>query len=185
MKGHYFNSARQDPQELAELVAFLKKKQIRSYLEIGSMYGGALWAVVQGAMTAPSRVVSVDRPKKKWDSERSLRECIDNLKSLGHDARLFLGDSMHVNIVKAVRKLAPFDAIMIDADHKEPSVRADFANYGKLSKIICFHDIDNPVRLNMDVGTVWKDLKRTHKDKASFTEISNNADYGIGILQWV
>jgi Methyltransferase domain len=191
--GHYTNKPQQHLQELAEFVAFLKSKQIASFLEVGSKFGGALWAIVQGAMPAGSRIVSVDLPNSKWgrtDSENSLRACIAHLKQQGHDAHLFLGDSTDAKIVTAVTELSPFDAVFIDANHTEPYVRKDFNSYGGLAPIICFHDIgwNNPTppgRLPIEVPKVWRELKETYKDEASFSEIKRDHGHnGIGILQW-
>jgi predicted O-methyltransferase YrrM len=179
--------------ELDEFIAFLKGKQIRSFLEIGSKFGGCLWAIVQQAMPPQSRVVSVDLPNSHWgrsESEVALRDCIARLKAQGHDAQLFVGDSTSDKIVGQVRALAPFDAIFIDANHTEPYVRKDFANYGRLSPIVCFHDIgwNNPTppgRMAIEVPKVWRWLKEIYKDAAEFSEIKHdNGHNGIGIMQW-
>ncbi len=191
--GHYTNKPQQHLQELSDYVAYLKGKQIKSYLEIGSKYGGCLWAVVQGAMPPKSKVVAVDLPNNKWgrsDSEPVLKECFAHLKRQGHDAHLFFGDSTHANIVSAVKGHSPFDAVFIDANHTEHFVRTDFANYGRLAPICCFHDIgwNNPTlpgRKQIEVPKVWAELKQTYKDVASFREIKHDVNHnGIGIIEW-
>jgi len=176
----------QNAQEFQEYVAFLKSKQIKSYLEIGSQHGCALWGVAQGAMTPPGRIVSVDKCKPKYKSEDSLRECISTLRQQGFDAHLFSGNSADLPIIKAVRKLSPFDAIFIDGSHTEYYVREDFKNYGRMAKIVGFHDIGfYPVQNDMAVLKVWQELKRTHKNQASFHEFLFDKNcMGIGILQW-
>lgn len=193
MTGHYMVKPQQHLEELAEFVAFLKSEQITSYLEIGSKFGGCLWAVVQGAMPPKARVVAVDLPNSHWgrsESLSSLNDCFAHLKRQGHDAHLFIGDSTDEAIVRKVKALAPFDAIFIDANHTEPYVRKDFNNYGRLSKIVCFHDIgwNNPTppgRMAIEVPKVWRQLKELHKDDATFAEIKrDNGHNGIGILQW-
>jgi predicted O-methyltransferase YrrM len=193
MAGHYTTKPQQHADELTEFIAFLKGKQITSFLEIGSKFGGALWAIAQQALAPKSRIVSVDLPNSRWgrsDSERSLRDCITELKRQGHDAHLLIGDSTAASIVSQVKALAPFDAIFIDANHTEPFVRKDFANYGQLSKIVCFHDIgwNNPTppgRLTIEVPKVWRELKEAHKDQATFLEIKRDTNHnGIGVLQW-
>ena len=188
----YLNKAQQNLAELAEFVKFVRSIDARSYLEIGSKFGGSLWAICD-AMPKGSRVVSVDLPNGQWgrtDSELSLRMCIDKLKARGFDAHLFMGDSTDPKIVDAVHALAPFDCLLIDANHTERYVRNDFANYGGLAKHCCFHDIgwDKPTpsnRLPIEVPKVWKELKETFRDKAEFREIRYDEKHnGIGIISW-
>lgn len=193
MTGNYLTKPQQHLAEIHEFVAFLKGKQIKSFLEVGSKFGGALWLVTR-IMPKGSRVVSVDLPNSHWgrsESQTSLEECIKHLNREGFDAHLFLGDSTAPDIVQKVSGLGPFDAIFIDANHTEPFVRKDFANYGKLAPIICFHDIgwDNPTppgRLPIEVPKVWNELKMTQSKDAVFSEIRHdNRHNGIGILEWL
>jgi predicted O-methyltransferase YrrM len=191
--GAYFKY-QQYEDELREFVAFLKNKGIKSFLEIGSKFGGVLWAVSR-IMPKGSRIVSVDLPHSQWgraDSKPHLKDCIRRLKEAGYDAHVFIADSTAPETVEKVQALAPFDAIFIDANHTEPYVRKDFANYGKMTRILCFHDIGwnrpkPPDRLSIDVPKVWAELKQTYRDEASFDEIRRDPtgqDNGIGILQW-
>src|SRR5215467_5708600 len=118
--GHYTTKPQQHLQELKEFVALLKKQEIKSFLEIGSKFGGVLWAVVQGAMPLKSKVVSVDWANQAWgrsDSEDSLKKCFVHLKQLGYDAHLLDGDSTSPTIIEKVYALGPFDACFIDANH--------------------------------------------------------------------
>jgi cephalosporin hydroxylase len=188
----YIKKIQQHPQELVEFTDFIRQSGVHSYLEIGAKYGGSLWAVATAMVTG--RVVCVDLPHGHWgrsDSENPLKECVKHLKRNGFDAYLFLGDSTAPNIVEAVRALAPFDCILIDANHTEPFVRQDFLNYGKLGKYCCFHDIgwNNPTppnRLPIEVPKVWAELKETFRETAKFREIKHdNGHNGIGILQWI
>jgi len=193
MTTHYMVKPQQHLDELADYIAFLKPRGIKSYLEIGSKFGGCLWAVVQQAMAPGSRVVAVDLPNSHWgrsESESSLVDCFAHLKRQGHDAHLFLGDSTSDDVVRKVKALSPFDVIFIDANHTEPYVRKDFNNYGRLAKIICFHDIgwNNPTppgRMPIEVPKVWRALKELYRDDAEFSEIKrDNGHNGIGILEW-
>jgi cephalosporin hydroxylase len=188
----YLVKAQQHPGELAQFLEFIAAMKPESYCEIGCKFGGLLWAVAQ-QMPKGSRLVAVDKPNGPWgrtDSEQSLRGCIDELVRRGYQARVFWGDSTSLAIVDLVRSLAPFDVIFIDANHTEPFVRADFANYGRLAKTVCFHDIGwnqatPPGRMAIEVPKVWQSLKTAHLLDASFREIKcDNGHNGIGILQW-
>jgi cephalosporin hydroxylase len=188
----YIKKIQQHPQELIEFQDFIRKAGIRSYLEIGSKYGGSLWAAAQ-AMTQ-GKIVCVDLPHGQWgrgDSENPLKECVKHLKKLGFDAHLFLGDSAKPEIIEAVRRLAPFDCTFIDANHTEPCVRKDFDSYGRLGRFCCFHDIGwnqptPPNRMPIEVPKVWAEYKTAFADKARFREIKHdNGHNGIGILEWI
>jgi len=192
MTGNYLTKPQQHLGEIAAFVAYLKEQKIGSFLEVGSKFGGALWLVTR-IMPKGSRVVAVDLPNSHWgrsESQQSLEACFAHLKREGFDAHLFLGDSTSPDIVGKVTALGPFDAAFIDANHTEPFVRKDFASYGKLAKILCFHDIgwNNPTppgRMAIEVPKVWRELKNTYKDSAAFKEILLDKNHnGIGIMQW-
>lgn len=192
MAGNYLTKPQQHLAELAEFVELLKAERIGSYLEIGCKFGGTLWAVTR-IMPKGSRVVAVDLPNSHWgrsESGDSLVACIAHLRRESFDATVMLGDSTDPDVVERVRKLGPYDAIFIDANHTEPYVRKDFANYGRMSKLICFHDIgwNNPTppgRLAIEVPKVWAELKATLAGEAIFAEIKRDTNHnGIGILRW-
>jgi|SRR5215475_416741 len=188
----YLNKAQQNLAELAEFVGFVREAKIGSYLEIGSKFGGSLWAVSE-VLPQGARIVSVDLPNGNWgrsDSEESLRTCFEELKKRGFDAHLLMGDSTSARIIEKVKQLAPFDCVFIDANHTEPYVRRDFANYGRLAKHCCFHDVSwnkptPPNRLPIEVPKVWKELKEKHREEAAFREIRREERHnGIGIISW-
>jgi cephalosporin hydroxylase len=192
MPGNYLTKPQQHLDELREFVEFIRANNVKSYCEIGCKHGGLLWAVAQ-AMPRGSRVVGVDLPNGphgRTDSEQSLKDCFRELQR-HYDAHLLLGDSTAEMIVDRVRALAPFDVLFIDANHSEKFVRADFANYGRLASFCCFHDISagprKPGRLPIEVPKVWRELKETLHETATFREIRRDEtrnDNGIGILQW-
>src|SRR4030095_14222985 len=85
----------QDKIELQQLADFVKEQGFRSYLEIGSKFGGSLWKIAN-AMPAGSRVVSIDLP---WvdgsfkDSQPWLEKCVSRLQDMGYITDLLIGDS--------------------------------------------------------------------------------------------
>lgn len=179
-------------QDLAELNAFVKlvkEQKVCSYLEIGSKYGGSFWHVVN-AMPKGSVAVAVDLPFgstfKRPVSEPYLLQCVTDLKAKGYDAYCFLGDSTDHQVVELVRQYAPFDLCLIDANHNEPYVRADWKNYGPMAKIVAFHDIafdltkNVPEKINkIDVPKVWAEIKDSYR----YREIKLcRGENGIGVL---
>lgn len=178
----------QDVTEFNRFLKFIKKHNIKSYLEIGSKHGGSLWRVAT-SLPSGSRIVSIDLPQGDLSfkhSEPNLRACVDALKQKGYDAHLFLSDSTDRKTVDAVRALGPFDLVFIDANHTEPYVWADWHNYGQMSDLIAFHDIGwkqrpNPdsKKMPIDVPRVWAALKERFRHEEIINCVQDN---GIGIL---
>jgi cephalosporin hydroxylase len=174
--------AQQNEAELAEYVNVLRHENIRSYLEIGCKWGGTLFRVAQ-VMPKGSKIVALDMPN--GDTIKSLRSCITELKLMGYDATLLIGDSTDEAMIAQVKKLAPFDACLIDANHTLPYVTADFENYGPLATIVAFHDISyyrkvQPGnRMPIEVPVFWNEVKTKYRH----IEIKHDpADNGFGIL---
>ena len=134
----------QDLNELTEFCKFVREHKVRSYLEIGAKYGGSLWHVVR-TMPRGSRAVAVDLPHlsafKRPISQPYLEETVRDLNKAGYNVTLILGDSTDADVINMVRKHAQFDLCLIDANHEEPYVRADWNNYGPMAKMVAFHDI--------------------------------------------
>ena len=179
----------QDPGEFNDFLSFIKKHNVCSYLEIGSKHGGTFWRV-SNTLPKRSRVVSVDLPQGDGsfkNSRPNLIACVDELKKRGYDAHLFLTDSTDPATVEEVHKLGPFDLVFIDANHTEPYVRKDWANYGQLGNIVAFHDIawkflphkDDVKRLPIHVPIVWAELKKQYEHAEFSRCVASN---GIGVL---
>lgn len=135
--------ALQNEGEIDLFAQILKQENVRSYLEIGSMFGGSLWRIAT-SLPRGSRVVSVDLPfgTARWnESKDSLICCAKQLEELGYDIHLLFGDSTSPDIVNSVRRLGPFDAAFIDANHNFSFVNADWEHYGAMARIVAFHDI--------------------------------------------
>lgn len=188
MKPKYETMMLQNETELANYITLLQKEGVRSYLEIGSKHGGSLWRVGQ-ALPKGSRIVSIDLPHGDESfkvTKPNLEACIARLKAMGHDAHLHLGDSTAPEAIAFAVALGPFDCIFIDANHTEPFVRTDFANYGPLGRMIAFHDIgwiEPPNfpkhKMPIHVPKVWAELKAAHRHVEFKFDRGHN---GIGVL---
>lgn len=171
----------QRPEEFAEFVDLLIREQVTSYLEIGSKYGGSLWAV-GNALPSNSTLVAVDIREAP-----ELKECITHLRK-HQDVVLIIGDSTKKETVDVVKRFAGFDAVFIDGDHHSHIVRSDWLNYRPMArKLIAFHDIGWPHETSIrkkpwkvDVPTFWREIK----DKYRHTEIIKEGGIGIGVL-WI
>ena len=189
MNNKYERVALQYPSELAMFIRLLKQERVKSYLEIGSKYGGSLWRIAL-ELSPGSRIVAVDLPhgdQSFKESQPHLEDCVKRLRERKYDAHLFLGDSTDPEIVKRVKELGPYDACLIDANHTEPYVRADWASYGPLAKIVAFHDIGwiaegrTTKKYPIHVPIVWAELKKQFRH-VEIKHDPTKRDNGFGVL---
>lgn len=175
-------------EEIAGLAAILKREGVRSYIEIGSKFGGSLRRAAE-VLPKGSRIVAVDLPNgtKAWsESRNSLTGLMTELRACGHDTHLIWGDSTVPDIIARVRALGPFDACFIDANHTMPYVEKDWANYGQMSRIVGFHDISwhrapDWVGCKIDVPQFWDRIKGVYRhEELRFCPTGKNN--GIGVL---
>jgi hypothetical protein len=159
-----------------------------SYLEIGAKFGGSLKAVA-AALPSGARIVAVDLPggTGAWkQSRQALIETIEACRVRGQDAHIIWGDSTDAKVVGQVRMLAPFDAILIDANHTLPYVTQDWSNYAAMGRMIAFHDIawyrtEEWVGTRIDVPQFWNSLKGNYYHKECKLDPTKR-DNGIGVL---
>jgi predicted O-methyltransferase YrrM len=179
----------QDEGEIEAYCEILRQNEVSCYLEVGSKFGGSLWRAAR-ALPVGSRIVSIDLPKgtKAWkESRASLEACIAELNRLGYKAQVIWGDSKSNEVIRKAFLAGPYQAVMIDADHRLAGVTADWINYGPMSRsIVAFHDIGwrrakewEGVRI--DVPEFWDVIKRDfrHKEIKLCPTGKNN---GIGVL---
>lgn len=167
--------------EIDTLAALMKAEGARSYLEIGSKYGGSLWRVAK-TMPKGSRIVSLDLDV----NGPSLRACIAALRGDGYDAHLIAGNSMDQARVEKARALGPFDCVFVDGNHKLMYVRADWDNYGPMAKMVAFHDIgwrratpSSPNRIL--VPEFWNEIKDGYRHREILLDPTGDA-FGIGVI---
>lgn len=174
--------------EIDGLADIFWKEGVRSFLEIGSKFGGSLLRIAERLPTE-SRIVSVDLPKgtKAWrESEAALTAAISKLKMHGYDAHLIWGDSTAPDVIAKVRALGPFDAIFIDANHTTPYLLKDWENYGPMSRVVAFHDIawrraPEWEGTRIDVPEFWNEIKDGYlHEELKFCPTGKNN--GIGVL---
>jgi predicted O-methyltransferase YrrM len=178
----------QDATEIEQLSDLLRSENVRSYLEIGSKFGGSLWAI-GSVLEPPARIVSVDLPggTVKWQSSSvSLNACADALRGMGHQVSVILGDSTDEAVIAQVAAMSPFDAMFIDANHTLPYVTADFRNYSPMARIIAFHDISwhrqrewKGVRI--DAPQFWESIKNDYRHQ-EFKYCPTGKNNGIGVI---
>jgi predicted O-methyltransferase YrrM len=178
----------QDEREIEQFAELLAAEGVKRYLEIGSKFGGSLWRIGT-RLTSGVHIVSVDMPygTRLWaQSQASLKACLKALEALGHSTRLILGDSTQPETIHAVTREAPFDAVLIDANHTLPFVRQDWANYAPLARIVAFHDINwhrapTWVGTRIDVPEFWREIKGDYRTQ-EICLCPTGKNNGIGVL---
>jgi len=178
----------QAPKELAGLATLLRDLGATSFLEIGSRHGDTLFEL---AMLVPSltRFMAVDLPGGRWGrrgSEKNLDRAAWILERMGKQAEVLYGRSLDEAIVARAKAAAPWDFVLIDADHTYQGVKSDWQVYGPLAgKAVAFHDIvgegkRNITGLKIEVPRLWRELKAEGRPVREF--IDPPARMGIGVV---
>lgn len=170
----------QDEVELAGLLSLTKGK--KSFLEVGSRYGGTLWRVAQG-LAEKAKVVSVDFPAGDLTvcphhPKKALEKRAEMIRDTGRTCHLIDANSQLQETVELVRTLGPFEFGFIDADHSYEGVKKDWENYGPMCEVVGFHDI-----AGHDEGCVrfWNEIKGNYRHKEFINE-NGKRPLGIGVI---
>jgi hypothetical protein len=179
--------ASQDADELAGFVDLLQREGVTRYGEIGAREGDTFHAVMC-SLPAGSHGVALDYPGGAWGNVKTrakLERCIADLRARGYKVSALFGDSTTTATMAQFRGRGPYDAILIDGDHRLAGVTADWQNYRSVARIIAFHDIvgegmedkrGNPVQ----VPTLWKAIRALGLVTMEF--VSPGSKMGIGVV---
>lgn len=177
----------QVPEELSAFIALLKSRGVRSYLEIGARHGDTFHAVMT-SLPVGSIGVAVDLPGGAWGQTKSaqhLDRAVTDLCHLGYKASRIFGNSRATETFFAVQALSPFDAGLIDGDHRYCGVKADWETYGPLCAITAFHDIAGEGQtarnggMPVEVPRLWREIK-AERDTVEF--VAPQSKMGIGVV---
>jgi predicted O-methyltransferase YrrM len=179
----------QHEDELEGLIDLFQTAGVRSYLEIGVRYGGSFERIVE-SLPKGSRGVAVDFPGGAFGDEESapiLCSALRRLKFKGYLVKSIFGPSQAPEVIERVKRFAPFDAVLLDADHSYEAIRKDFEVYAPMSKLVVLHDVAAPetVRskdgLSVEVPRFWQEIKKSYPH----WEIARSASLmGMGVLFW-
>jgi predicted O-methyltransferase YrrM len=173
--------------ELSPLISLLKRRRLRTVVEIGTHRGGTLYAWCRIAQP-DAMIVSIDLPGGPFGGGYTLKE----LKRLRRYAKkrqslhFFRKDSQKLVTKKALTnklKGRMIDFLMIDGDHRYTGVKRDWLLYSPLVKengIIAFHDIlFHPKVRKCRVHRLWTEIKSRFRH---IEFIDHDDDRGWG--QW-
>jgi hypothetical protein len=179
--------ASQRADEFGPFLDLLRERGVRSYLEVGARHGDTFFEVMR-ALPKGSLGVAVDLPGGVWGTPKSvdcLRDACRELRSLGYRIFEVLGNSRAPAIIHEVLIYAPFDAVLIDGDHRLTGVTADWETYGPMGSLVAFHDIagDGVVQKNtghpVEVPILWQRIK-AEREVIEF--IGAERHMGIGVV---
>lgn len=182
--------ASQSEFELRAFVRLLQERNVTRYLEIGARHGDTFHHVML-SLPAGSMGVAVDLPGGNWGTNKSraaLELAVKDLGRRGYKVSTLFGDSRAVATQTIVANRGPYDAMLIDGDHRYEGVKADFENFRGLAPIIAFHDIDghgmrsnDEQSLEVEVPRFWSEV-REGRNFVEYIEQGNPRPMGIGVL---
>jgi predicted O-methyltransferase YrrM len=184
--------------ELLPFIDLLSARNVRSYLEVGARHGDTFHAVMS-ALPAGSVGVSVDLPGAAWGRDESRQHLIQaaaDLRAKGYRTTTIFGDSRAADIIARAAEQGPFDAILIDGDHRYEGVTADWQNYGGMAPIVAFHDIvghgrvgksaaapdGSRAEVTVEVPRFWSELKAAHRSGEFIEFVGQGSAMGIGVI---
>jgi predicted O-methyltransferase YrrM len=182
----------QDENELNQLRANVRRLKAERILEIGSLYGGTLFAWMQDA--PGSRIVSVDTGVQVFDGrheeiEAARQRWPEWAEAAGCELIQIRTDSRDGATIQQVRENGPFDFIFVDGGHTYEVALSDFENYWPMLReggVLAFHDIAYPENnpYAYAVGQVYREVKgRARASLEIIRENNPEGIWGIGVMQ--
>jgi predicted O-methyltransferase YrrM len=179
--------------ELYPLIRLLKKRKIRTVVEIGTEQGGTLYTWCKIAQP-DALIVSIDLPGGPFGGGYTLKDMRKFREYKRKNQKLFfLREDSHkqstkLRIIKILDRMK-IDLLFIDGDHRYAGIKKDFTMYSPLVKhngLIVFHDIlFHPKVPKCKVDRFWKEIK----DRFRYREFINREDDrgwgqwgGIGVI---
>ena len=173
----------QYPNQFSQYLCHIARHGIRSYLEIGSRWGGTFIVTVEylEKFHPLERAVAVD-VVKTWS--------LTDYCATKRNARFLKMDTKSKKFKTWLQEEGPFDLVLIDGDHSEKGCRNDFEIVKGQGRVIVLHDITNAHALGP--GKVWAEAKERYKDSFEFFEFVEQYDsvrnrtgknfFGIGVM---
>lgn len=180
-------TASQNAEELLAFIQLLRDEQVMAYGEIGAREGDTFHDVML-ALPKGAKGVALDFPGGAWGAhgtDRQLLKCMADLKAHGRNVSHLLGDSKSAQIIGAFHGRGPYDAILIDGDHRLPGVTADWKHYQDVAPLVAFHDIVGKGQLDrnnhpVEVYMLWESIKASGLRTQEF--VAPGSKMGIGVV---
>ena len=158
--------------EFTSLLRLLKRRKLKSIVEIGTAQGGTLYAWCKIA-ASDALIISIDLPGGPFGGGYTLSDIKRFRKYKRKNQKLyFLRKNSHKQETK--NKLVELldgrkiDFLFIDGDHRYTGVKKDFQLYSSLVKqngLIALHDILHHPRVpECKVDKFWSEIKSKYKN---------------------
>ena len=179
------NHYMQNPNEIVDLIFFLKKHEkkknlkLKSFLEVG--FAAGINNSFLNKFFNFKKIVAIDYVSPGGINKETF---FANLRF--KKLTLICGDSTDKDTVDKATILGPYDLIFIDGGHSYETVKKDFNNFSTILKndgVIVIHDIFSDTVLG--VPKYWKEIKKRFKKRYSFHEFydpKQEFKYGIGVV---
>lgn len=157
----------QFPDELADLLLFLKDKDIKSFLNIGT-YNGITFNFMADYLNRFNEVTCITLDPNPFDFQKNPKYT-------------YIRKTSHCMVGR------PFDFVFIDGDHSYTWTEQDFNNVGRYARYCAFHDIkDKMVRETLGYqggsGQFWDAIKENFCYTEFNSEKKTHEIMGIGVL---
>ena len=188
-------AATQKITELMPLLSLLKKRKLKTVVEIGTEKGGTfyLWCKVS---EPDALIISIDLPGGPFGGGYTLKD-VKKFKTYGKKKQelCFLRKDSHKLLTKKkllqILKDRKIDLLFIDGDHRYSGVKKDFRMYSPLVKkngLIVLHDIlYHPKVPQCKVNKFWNEIKRRFQYR-EFIDRQDDRGWGkwggIGVLYY-
>ena len=179
--------------EFVSLLRLLKRRKLKTIVEIGTAQGGTLYTWCKIA-TSDALIISIDLPGGPFGGGYTLNDIKKFRKHRRKNQKLhFLRKDSHKQETKnkllEILDGRKIDFLFIDGDHSYRGVKKDFQQYSPLVKqrgLIVLHDIlRHPKVPECKVDKFWNEMKRKYK-YVEFTDREDDRGWGqwggIGVI---